>query len=386
MGAVLAGACLSFSVHPGSLGDFMAAANSLFVLNALIGNFRWRQFGIGDLAVFAIIALVLCFSLAVSSGRFHERSLRYLILVPGLVLACHGFAQQLHDIKPKIKLLIMTALLCACITSQFLGPWLRQDKVTFGFYDNRHHLGLFASLTLPWLGWLVLQLYGWPRVVALAGALAGMALLWRSGSRISWLVFFSSAILSAFLFLTRRQLIVFLLGLFVLTGVAAWLTGFSAIGDRIEDLRATFLTEERIFLWPAAFESLQQNSWREWLFGHGIGSFRFAFNTPIPEIKEVSHFAFPHNAILQMAFENGLVGLLLIAGGFSALLRMLWRMCRRSGSSGERHLAVSLFTQLCIVAGQCLLTKSIYSRYILFSLSLITGAALALPVKNRESL
>jgi O-antigen ligase len=293
-------------------------------------------------------------------------------------MACHSLAAELHRLRPDVAVRAAAAVLSACIGSQVLWLGWHRDLDPFGFYDNPHHLGLFASFALPLAGWLLFRLGGRLRALMPPVMLAAFYLLWQSGSRISWLVFFIAILLAALLFMRRRQAFILMAGLGSTAVVTAWVSGLTAIIGRVEELWINRWTEERVFLWPATYRVLQRNSWREWLFGHGIGSFRFEFKEVIPEVPEIHQFAFPHNAVLQLVFENGIVGTLLFLIAFGLLMGVLLRLSRRLTAPGDRYLAMALFALLCIVAGHCLLTKSIYSKYILFSLGLIAGTALVL--------
>jgi O-antigen ligase len=325
------------------------------------------------LTVLALIALIVLVNMIAPGGKVHERSLRYVLLLPGMIMACSLFVFQLRDIRGGLLSLIIAGVLCLCVTGQMVGFWLYKSKNFFGFYgDQPHHLGLFASLILPLLGWSIFRLAGWMRVALLPWAMASLFLLWQSGSRISWLVFFSSAMFSSLLFLNPKQFLEIFLCMIALSALTAWLSGVSVIGARIQDLITTFRTEERMSIWPDTVAALKLNSPGEWLFGHGIGSYRSDFQ-----------YASPHNAALQLVFENGILGMLLVVGGFGSLMWALLRSSHRLSHSEDRYLALTLFSLLCIEAGQCLLTKSIYSKYILFTLSLIVGASLVVIEKAR---
>jgi hypothetical protein len=126
-----------------------------------------------------------------------------------------------------------------------------------------------------------------------------------------------------------------------------------------------FGEEDRLIIWRETLSRLNLNTAGEWLLGHGIGSYVFEENVHIS----------PHNAVLQLAFENGVLGLVLVIGGYVCLMWALYRASRRLSNPAERYLSLTLFALLCIEAGHCLLTNSIYSKYILYPLSIIIGAS-----------
>jgi O-antigen ligase len=385
LGAVLVGSGIAFTAAPGSLGDFMAVAGALFAVNVLFGAYRLRNLTAGHVAALGVVAVMVLISMSLPGARVHERSLRYLLLTPGMIMACHALSKQIEDVRRETLTAIAAAMVCVCVTVQLIGFQLHPPGVFYGFYSNPHHLGLFASLALPLMAYVLLRLNGWRRAAIAPWVVAALYLLWQSGSRISWLVFFASIPPTALLFLGRKQSVGLIFGTGGLAAVSAWLSGFSAIATRMNDLWVNLWSEERTLIWPATWEVLKRNSPGEWLLGHGIGSFRFDFKEAFPDVEHLNVAAFPHNAVLQLLFENGLIGLLLVLTGFGALMWTLWRTSRRGRSDpGARHLAMTLFALLFILAGHCLLTKSIYSRYILYSLSLVIGASLVLIEKTRE--
>jgi O-antigen ligase len=382
MGAALAGSAIAFTAAPGSLGDLMALCGAVFAANVLVGNYRVREITRGHWLVLGIVALLLLQSLPLFGVKAHDRSLRYFMLFPGMVMACHVMARQSAGVRPELRAAALAAVVCICVSAQTIAFQLQHPPDYFGFYDNPHHLGLFASLALPVLGWAAYRMNGWRRAATLPWGIAAFFLLWQSGSRISWVVFFGSAILAAVLFMPRRKIIAMVGGIGLLALTSAWLSGFGSIVGRINDFRINLKQEERVVLWPATIEVLARNTAREWVLGHGIGSFRSEFPKIAPDSR-LHIYAFPHNALLQIIFENGITGLGIMAAGLGVLMWRLFRKSHRPVDPAERHLRMTLFALLCIVAGQCLLTKSLYSRYIMYSLGVIIGVFIVVLDENR---
>jgi hypothetical protein len=375
LGSVLIFSCLAFSVHPGALGEFMAAGGIVFLLNAIVGNYRLREATGAQLAVLALVAIIVLVHVLSPAVKVRHSSLRYLLFIPGMVMACHLMALSLSSVHTRTFNVIATAVLYVCVACQMIAVWWNKPEGLFGFYGNLHHLGFFASIALPLLGWIASRVKCWTRMVLAPCLMAAMVLLWQSSSRVSWLVFFSSVILSAALFLNRKQFLGFILIFCMVSVSAVLLSGPSAVMSRINDLVVNFWNEERItIIWPETIDALQRNSLREWLFGHGIGSFRFSYKIN----------PFPHNALLQLLFENGLIVTLLVVAAFGYLMWALWRSSRQRPRRNDHRLAATLFLLLCIEIGHCLLTKSLYSKYILYTLSLIVGVSLVVIEKSRS--
>jgi O-antigen ligase len=292
-----------------------------------------------------------------------------------MIMLWHVFSRQVTGVLPRVLTAASVVTLCACVTLQFIRVRLPGESARFGFYDNPHHLGLFASLALVLLAWTAMRLDGWRRALTAPWVLAATYLLWHSGSRISWVVFFSSLLLAALLFLPRRRVAAVLGGVLAASAAGAWFSGFASIGARIGDLRAHFWSDERWEVWPATLRLLGENTLWEWLFGHGIGNFRLE-RIRVSAADDLQTYAFPHNAALQLIYENGIVGLVIVFGGTAALFWALWRSRRRPLEAPTGYASAVLFALLAVVTGHCLLTKSVYSKFTLYLASLVIGASL----------
>jgi O-antigen ligase len=353
----------------------MAVGGTVFVLNVLAGNYGRRDLTRGPLAVLALFAALLLLHLLVPGGKTHTRSLKYFLLFPGMVMACVFFAARRHTLRDRTLYRLVAGVLCLCITIQTIGFWHHQPKDLYGFYGTqKHHLGLFASLALPLLCWLMFSLTDRFRFALAPWAAASLFLLWQSHSRVSWIVFFPSVLLASLVFLNRRHFLGLLSATTALSALTAWWSGAAGIGARLNELIANFAQEDRWSIWRETWEALQRSTAGEWLLGHGIGSFAFDENVHIS----------PHNAVLQLLFENGILGAVLVGVGIVALMAGLLRAARRRPKVADRYLVWCLFTLLCIDVGHCLLTKSIYSKYIMYTMSLIVGTSLAIIDKPSE--
>lgn len=395
VGSALMASLLAFCLHPGAMGDTMKAVSALFVLNAAAGGYRFRTATFGHWVVLLIIAAVLLIHLAAPGRMVHDRSLSYLLLFPGVVMACHCLFRQLPDIRLTSVLLALTITLSLAVGSQLTAYWINKGAGLYGFYSNPHHLGLFASLTCPVLSEALFRFSGWWRPFFAASMMGALYLLWQSSSRVSWVSFFVATLFTCLVFYRKKQLALALLSVATVAALSVMASGPDAVVDRIWDLILNLQSEERMSLWPETISRLGDNTTAEWILGHGIGSFRYYFSDyALPIGDQNARFGFPHNAVLQLLFENGLLGFALVGAGFGGLLAVLFRSFYRFYLMRDRRAVVLLFLLLIIVAIHCLLTKSVYSKYILYSLGVIVGAALVVverayqenPSSDREAL
>src|SRR5210317_2085652 len=78
-----------FTLNPGSLGEFMRIAGSIFIFNVLIGNYRLKQLTQGHVIFFAIFMLLLVIHFLVPDATVHRRSVRYFLAFPWLIMTIH---------------------------------------------------------------------------------------------------------------------------------------------------------------------------------------------------------------------------------------------------------------------------------------------------------
>lgn len=91
---------------------------------------------------------------------------------------------------------------------------------------------------------------------------------------------------------------------------------------------------QRLALWSSSWHLIVEKP----LLGHGVGQFRQALNG-LPEAASLTStvraYSHAHNEYLQMAVEQGLLGLALFIGALAAILRMT---LRESFAADARHL------------------------------------------------
>ena len=153
------------------------------------------------------------------------------------------------------------------------------------------------------------------------------------------------------------------------------------------DILSNWRTEERVTVWTDTLNMLGDNSVKDWLLGHGIGSFRYYF----PDFNtfkvggKVEDWSFPHNVFFQIIFENGLIGLVTILGGMVLLMIAVWRGYHRLEHTSARYLLVTLFILFWINFIHCALTLSFYHKYFIYPLSVIIGILLILLEKTGQN-
>ena len=385
------GSFIALALNPGSLGDIMRICGAIFLFNLLIGNYRIGDITEGHLVVLGIFLIVLLINGFMPDEMIHRRSLRYFLTLPGMILAIHCLSKRTN---PDSKtLLVYSSIALLALIFQFITYYTVERVVnaggleSFGVYSNMHHFGSFASLILPIIAYFATQVKGWLRLLCVVGIIVAFFLLWESSSRISWLAFFSSILIAILLFLRSRKLLMGLAGFFTMSFIAALFSGVTAIKNRIMDILSNWRTEERVTVWTDTLNMLGDNSVKDWLLGHGIGSFRYYF----PDFNtfkvggKVEDWSFPHNVFFQIIFENGLIGLVTILGGMVLLMIAVWRGYHRLEHTSARYLLVTLFILFWINFIHCALTLSFYHKYFIYPLSVIIGILLILLEKTGQN-
>ena len=385
------GAFVAFVTNPGSLGDLMRICGAIGLFNLLIGNYRIGEISLGYLAVLAIFLIILLINGFMPDDMIHGRSYRYFLALPGMVLAIHCFS-KITNLTPR-TLWIYGSIASLALIIHFIAyhtvPRVPDPGklVPYSLYSNMHHFGAFASLILPILFLFAIRLKGLMRLVCGVCVIGAFYLLWESSSRISWLSFFGSVLVAALVFLRNKKLWLGLTGILAVSFIAAFVSGFAAIKSRISDILVNWRTEERITVWSDTVRMLGDNSLIDWLLGHGIGSFRhYILDYSTLKVDDVLvNWSFPHNFLLQIVFENGIIGLLTISAGMALLVIGLWRGYRRLKNESDRYLLVTIFTLFWINFIHGALTLSFYHKYFIYPLSMIIGISLILLEKTGQN-
>jgi O-antigen ligase len=385
------GAFIAFTVNPGSLGDLMRICGAIFLLNVLVGNYRIGDLTEGHLVFLGIFLIMLLMNSLMPDEMIHRRSLSYFLALPGMILAIHSFSKKVRLDSKTLSVYGGIAVLALIV--HFIAYYTVERVVNPGglesmsLYSNMHHFGAFASLILAVLSYFGTQIKGWLRFLCFACAIGAFYLLWESSSRISWLSFFSSIVVAALVFLRNKRLWIALAGMLAVSFTAAYVSGLAAIRSRIADLIVNWQTEERITVWTDTLRMLRDNSFMDWLLGHGIGSFRYYF----PDYETIGargvleSWNFPHNFFFQIIFENGIIGLMMILVGIALLMMGLWRAHRLLEDKIDRYLLVTIFILFWINFIHGALTLSFYHKYFIYPLSMVIGISLILFEKTGQN-
>ncbi len=370
--ALAAVVLLQFALNRGGSDQAIWVAGLLLALQRVDG--AQDPWGLPGRAL--VVLAVAAFLLLVSWGCFPvdtdmSRSLR-IVRFAILVLAVHHFAHR----WPEQGWLWLTLLLSAIVLWQLAARHVAGHP--FGTFDNPHYLGYFASLLLPFLALLIARLNHpwrwfaaaillldfdlilnilWAPTIPLLANGAGLAMvIWSiAGPRVRWGLGMAVAALVAALALGIAQ------------------QHIAPIGPAVPG------GDERIQIWTDTVRMIADGDWRAWLVGHGIGSFQEHF--PRYSLPAYSQFSLPHNHVLELLYENGLAGLVLVMGLLGYLAVHSLRLARTLEPTGLRRIAQCNLAALSIWFVFSFLAFSVYSRYTLYPFAILVGIYLFLADK-----
>lgn len=330
----------------------------------------------------AIALTLIAFSYLLSGQIDYTRYVRNIYYFITLILAVHLLALHWLNRNPRLLNHLVIALLTVLMLAHLYGDLAlpqgcihRRGNQHCGLYWNPHLLSLFASLTLPLLIYWTITSTGWLNRLCFIVLMGAFYLLLVSGSRPGWLAALAGVMGSSIIFAVgyKRWLLLLAIGVFV---SILYGSGIAGVDARLNQLFANFSNEERFAIWADSWSMMQQNSLWEWLFGHGIGGFRAHFSDYSRFRTEVE-FVFPHNLLLEIMFDNGVAGVILVTTGYVFYFRTLINSGFTCHEPHIRYLIVALFAISLAQLLHIFFTLPFYSRDALLTTGLVVGTGLS---------
>ncbi len=338
-------------------------------------HLAYGSYAIKAIPRFYLIVVIICAFLMLSSMLFsyaHTDTHRLYRVIRMLIIlfAIHCFSRQ-HAYK-QLEITFVTILTILIIGQFIVRTFLGRP---YGTYINPHHLAQLASLTLPFIFyycWIAPKAY---KFFFIAVGILDLDLLLRTSSRPAILALGVSTMFALIFLVRGRRKWIGLLTI-VFGTVALYLTPYADVVSQIRELIVNLSQEERVQFWTDTWKMLQHNSLTAWIIGNGIGSFPDFF--PKYSIPEYSFFSFPHNHVLQILFDNGLIGVIVVLGWQISLVYLLVK-----SSYGATAPKLRLFINCVAVAYLTWaiftsLTVGFYSRFSLYPFAFISGIILIL--------
>ena len=361
-----------FALNRGGTNVFIWAC-SFFLLAHLV----WGEFSLNTLPLLYWVALVACVALIFMSLAFsyeitHKDRIFRLIKMLIIIFTIHLTSRI---ITAEQAFGVFGAALALSVAWQFAA------RIIFGMpngtWQNPHYLANFAILSLPLLFYYSRTAPKPYKYLFLVLIVMDIDPVLRNASRPAFVALVASTLFVVTFFTHSRYRYIGLSAIsacFIILGI----TNYAGFFDTLKELIANISNEERVYIWKYSLEMLQDNSLSAWLVGNGIGSTYDVlqkYALPDPLYQAIS---FPHNFLIQILFENGIIGSVVVFGGLTFLMCLFIKLSKAAVDTSE-HLFINCMIAVflnCIIF-TCL-TVGFYSKYTLYPLGFIIGIAFVL--------
>ena len=376
--ASLTGAYFSFfALNRGGVVVFIEAGFVFVLLNLLAGEYKLKQIPFSYWIALAICLYLIIFGYLFASHEVKLKYVMYPVRMLFIVFTIHCLSLKKIDSHVYELLPI---LWCLSIGWQFVA--VKFFNLPFGTYGNPHYLSNFMISILPLIVYSFWVTRGWYKWTFILFALLAIDMLLRTGSRPAILgLTFSSLFILVFFIKSRTRWIGFLA--IVLSFGFLYITNYGGVANHLEELIVNLRTEERVDFWGSALQMLEKNNTIDWIFGNGIGGYRAIYaDYSAPQLEK---YFFPHLHPLGILYDNGIIGVILVFGGFTALFVLTVRALINTLSKN-----LSLLIKCMLVIFLCWmihssLTFPFYSKYAQYPLGFILGTMLVLIGKGNAT-
>lgn len=377
--ASLTGAFFSFfALNRGGVVVFIEAGFVFVLLNLLAGEYKLKQIPSSCWIALAICLYLIIFGYLVASHEVKLKYVMYPVRMLFIVFSIHCLSLKKIDSHVYELLPI---LWCLSIGWQFVA--VKFFNLPFGTYGNPHYLSNFMISILPLIVYSFWAARGWYKWIFILFALLAIDMLLRTGSRPAILGLTFSSLFILVFFIKNRARWIGLLAIVLSLGFL-YITDYGGVASHLEELIANLRTEERVYFWGSALQMLEENSTIDWIFGHGIGGYRAIYaDYSAPGLKR---YFFPHLHPLGILYDNGIIGVILVFGGLTAVFVLTVKTLINTLSKN-----ISLLIKCMLVIFLCWmihsnLTFPFYSKYAQYPLGFILGTMLALIAEAKKEL
>lgn len=266
-------------------------------------------------------------------------------------------------------------LLSAAVCWQIIAFFV--FKMPYGTFSNMHYIANFTVLALPVMVYLSLTAKSWHKFIFVLLAVMDLALILKIGSRPAILGVTAGTLFALIFLIKGRWKWIGLSFVFAIVGVLI-LSGYGGVFAKFQELMVNLPQEERVRLWMSSWNMLSDNTLVTWIFGNGIGSFRTVFPQYATPDLRIPSIVSPHNYLLEILYENGIIAAILVFGGFGLLSISAIKASIHAGLKNSRILLRCMIVILLSWLIHTGLTFPFYSKYSQYSLAFILGPILAM--------
>lgn len=362
---------LHFTLNSGVTDFFIGACGIFLLVRMVYGDYQFKTIPRNYIVLLAVSGSIILFSLLFSYQHSDTHRIYRIVKTLIIVLSIHCLSRTPVD---KRIANLFVALLAFLIILQFTARSLL--GMPYGTHSNPHILANFAALVLPVLFYQLSAAAKPYKFLFIPLALLDLDLLLKTGSRPAILALSVSVLFTMIFFVHKRYRWIGLLTI-LMSFILLYFTGYADTIPKLKELILNLQREERVQFWADTWKMLQDDSLAAWVVGKGIGSFQYYFPSYATPVSIA--FTFPHNHFLQILYENGLIGVILVFGGQALLLYSLIKLSKGASDSKSRlfvNCMMVIFLTWFIMSS---LTVGFYSKFALYPLGFIMGIVLALP-------
>ena len=351
-------------------GIFLGLSAFFILIHMVMGEYHLKDLPLPYVLLVCLTIFIILSSLIFSFEHTDSGRVGRLVKFLAIFFSIHIVSRSKLD---KLTIQICATVIGLSIIWQYSAFFL--FAMPEGTFPNRHYLANFVLLTLPAAYYFSNSTNKTLKIFFLVLCILDIQLLVLSSSRTAIIGFVFSLLLLVFLFSKAR---IKLTGTLIISSVLLfiYLTDYANIYSRFYELFSNIQTEERTILWPLGWKMMSGNTFIEWLFGHGLGE--ISQTIPVTAHQLWPADTFPHLSIIELLYENGIVGTVLIVSGFFYIFFKLFNIIATSPELKSRILAKCLLFSLISFLFHTGITMHFYSKQTLYSLALIIGTAFAL--------
>ncbi|KXS54950.1 MAG: hypothetical protein AWU57_646 [Marinobacter sp. T13-3] len=325
------------------------------------------------------VSFVLLLSLSFSYSPYLKKNYAQNILFFALVVFFFYYWLSVSSQRLKyIVFIACVALFVSSVVVELYGVLIVHPRSSY--FWNPHYLANYCLISIIFFSCCFVR---WNNYVArfafLALIILTCYLLLKSQSRPAWISIFFVAVAMTCIYLRGRRLLVALLCMFSCIAFL-YLVFPSAFGDRINQLLYNIYDEERVRIWADSLVMLSDMPVGGWFFGYGPGSSQSFM--PSYMADQYSNIEFPHNFIIELIFESGLVGLCLWSFIFYFFFRVGVRGAAIDGC--YRPYILIMLWGMAAHLGFVSVIIPFYSKHVLLSQAPFWGLIFWLSQKNRH--
>lgn len=337
-----------------------AAASGFEPLKMLLAQPRWAQ---AALSILFVVALYTALVVAIDRPLAMARTVMWLVhLLFGLSVAFEAAANR--ELVIRIFWPAVVAGLCSYVLLLILYVAIIPDATRFDWMHlwlavgNIRQVGFYSAVgSAAALGVAAFQPRPIARAMSLAAAAVMFGLSFWSGTRGSIIAVWAACGVALVVFRSLPRIRT--LGMLVITTLVGALLsllhvvpnghyGIARIAISLGHQGVENVSSGRLSMWAGTYESILHRP----LFGYGESQFR----SVVPEAQGA--FNHPHNVVLQIAFQWGIVGTLCVIALTALLVRELF-----AASSADPKIHLPAFLVAMSLLTMALFEGTLYHAY-----------------------